>query len=193
MKLQASVVALFIFLSGCAFHSEPENNQEFYNISQLSELAGVYKNKGDPSGYLSEIIWGDIKSIIKPEVRHEDIEFIEVSSTEHSLIVKAIKGGCSIYEKSYIVGRDFKISDGKIVIHRDASLLTRGAGDVLVGPSYEQITLGLDAGKNGKYRNSGYAAGLVFLILPVAFSDISDTRFERVYDKPQGFRACSNR
>lgn len=191
MKLQALAVMLFIFLNGCAFHSEPKDNQEFYQISQMSELAGVYKNKGDPSGYLSAVIWGNIKKVIKPEVSHEEIEFIEVQSTENSLIVKAIKSGCAIYEKSYILGRDFKISGGKIIIHRDAFLLTRGGDDVLLGPSYEEITLGLDAGKHGKYRNSGYAAGLVFTLFPMAFSETNDVRYERVNERPQGFRPCS--
>jgi len=193
MKRQTLIVMLLIFLNGCAFHSEPKNNQEFYQISQLSELAGVYKNKGDPSGYLSAIIWGCSKLNINPAVSHADIEFIEVLSTENSLIVRAIKNGCAIYEKSYILGRDFKISGGKIIIHRDAFLLSRGAGDVLAGPSYEQITLGLDTGKHGKYRRSDYAAGLVFLLLPVAFSETDDTRFDRVSDKPREYKACSNR
>ena len=192
MMLKALAVMLLIFLNGCAFHSAPKDNQEFYQISQMSELTGVYKNKGDPSGYFSANIWGNIKLIIKPEVDHKDIEFIEVLSAENSLVVKAIKKGCSVYEKTYILGRDFKISGGKIIIHRDASLLTRGAGDVLVGPSYEQITLGIDTGKHGKYRNSGYAAGLVFLLFPIAFSETNDTRFERVNDKPQAFKTCSN-
>ncbi|WP_372522708.1 hypothetical protein [Sulfuricaulis sp.] len=191
MKPRVLAVMLFIFLNGCAFHSEPKDNQEFYKISQLSELAGVYKNKGDPSGYLSAIIWGYTKLNINPEVSHVDIEFIEVLSTENSLIVKAIKNGCAIYEKPYILGRDFNISGGKIIIHRDAFLLSRGAGDVLAGPSYEQITLGLDTGKHGKYRRSDYAAGLVFLLLPIAFSETNDTRFERVNDSPQGFKACN--
>ncbi len=191
MKRQSLIVILLIFLTGCVFHSEPKNIQQFYQISQLSELAGVYKNKGDPSGYLSAIIWGKPKLNINPAVSHADIEFIEVLSTENALTVKAIRNGCAIYEKSYILGRDFEISGGKIIIHRDAYLLSRGSGDVLVGPSYEQITLGLDTGKQGKYRRSDYAAGLVFLLWPVAFAVTEDTRFDRVNDKPREYKACS--
>jgi len=193
MKIQILAVMLFISLYGCAFHSEPEDNQDFYQISRTSELAGVYKNTGDPSGYLSEIIWGHTKLNITPEVSHADIEFIEVISEDNSLIVKAIKNGCVIYEKPYIYGQDFKISDGKIIIHRDTFLLSRGPGDVLAGPSYEQVTLGLDTAKHGKYRRSDYAAGLVLLLFPVAFSETSDTRFERVNDKPAGFKSCGSR
>lgn len=192
MKLQALAVMLFMFLNGCAFHSEPKDNQEFYQISQISELAGVYKNKGDPSGYLSEIIFGYTNLNTSPEVSHADIEFIEVLSTTNSLHVKAIKNGCTIYEKPYILGRDFNISGGKITLSKDAFLLSRGAGDVLAGPSYEKITLGLDTGGHGKYRKSDYAAGLVFLLLPIAFSATDDSRFERVNDRPPGFKACGN-
>ena len=200
MKFKTIIVLTIFLIAGCAFHSEPEGNQEFHQISQLPELAGVYKNKGNPSGYLSWIIWPDIKQI-RPDIKeiinadtgHEDIEFIEVIPKDNSLIVKAISNGCSIYDKTYILDRDFKISDGKIVIHREAHLLTRGGGDVLLGPSYEDITLGLDTGKHGKSRSSGYGAGLVFMMVPVAISDISDIRYERVSDKPQVFRNCNGR
>ena len=193
MKLQASVVLLFILLNGCAFHSGPKGNQDFYQISQMSELAGVYKNRGDPAGFLSEIILGNIKPNIDPETNHEDIEFIEVVSAENSLTVRAIKGGCMIYEKPYVIERDFKIEDGRIILHRDVFLLTRGAQDVMLGPSSEQITLGLDAGKHGKWRRLDYMAGLVYLVFPVAGSITSDIRFERVKAKPQEFDACGNR
>jgi hypothetical protein len=184
MKLQTMIIALSLSLSGCAFHSEPETNQDFHQVSQLSELGGIYKNAGDPSGYLSKIIG------ISPEANHGDIELIEVSSTENSLVVKAVRNGCSIHEKHYILDRDFKISDGKIVLRKEAHLLSRGTGDVLVGPSYEQVTLGLDAGKHGKMRESVHAAGLVFLVWPVAFTSTDDVRFERVNDRPSGFEAC---
>jgi len=199
MKFKTIIILTIFLIAGCAYHSEPEGNLEFHQISQLSELAGVYKNKGNPSGYLSRIIWPDIKEIrpdikeiLSPDTGHEDIEFIEVIPNDGSLIVKAISNGCSIYDKTYILDRDFKILDGKIVIHRETHLLTRGEGDVLLGPSYEEITLGLDTGKHGKSRSSAYAAGLV-LMIPIAFSDISDARYERVSDKPQVFKSCNGR
>ena len=188
-----ALVLILLLLGGCVFHSAPKNNQDFYHVTQLAEFEGVYKNKGDPKGFLSLIIWGDTGPNFNPVVPHQDVEFIEVLSTENSLTAKAIQNGCAIYEKSYVIGRDFEINDGKIAIHRDLSLLTRGSGDVLVGPSYEKITLGLDAGKNGKSRDSAYAAGMVFLLFPVAVSDTSDIRFERVADKPHGYKACDGR
>jgi hypothetical protein len=192
MTQRALVTILVLLLAGCASHSEPKGNQDFYTAAQLADFEGVYKNKGDPVGFLSQVIW-DTGSSTPPVVHYQDVEFIEVSSTKNSLTAKAIQNGCVIYEKSYVLGRDFEIDGGKISIHREVSLLTRGPGDVLLGPSYEKISLGLDAGKNGKFRYSGYAAGLAFLFLPIAASDMRDVRFERVADKPHGYKACDNR
>lgn len=184
-------------LAGCSLHSAPENNLDFEQILQLSELEGVYSNKGNPSGFLSQKIWPDIKEVF-PEIRnvetfdtgHDKIELIEVLAGENSLTVKAIRNGCAIYEKSYIPGRDFTISHGKLVIHRESHLLSRGSDDVLLGPSYEEVTIGIDTGKQGKSRSKGYAAGLVFMVIPVAVSDMTDIRYERVYDKPRNYGTC---
>lgn len=141
------VIIFILLLTGCVFHSAPKDNRDFYHVTQLSEFEGVYKNKGDPKGFLSLIIWGNTDPQMSPVVHYQDVEFIEVLATENSLTAKAIQNGCVIYEKSYVIGRDFEIDGGKIAIHRDVSLLTRGRGDVLVGPSYEKITLGLDEGE----------------------------------------------
>jgi hypothetical protein len=187
MKLRFMFAVLSIFLYGCVFNSGPENNQDYDQVTKLSELAGIYKNKGEPSLYLSGIIQ------MGGDVAPKEIEFVEVSSTEDSLVAKAIRNGCSIHERRYILGRDFKISNGKIVLHRDFILLSAGAGDVLVGPKYEQITLGIDAGGHGKFRQSGSAAGLVLLLFPFAATGARDVRFERVNDGRPEFEACSNR
>jgi hypothetical protein len=193
MKPYLLAAILILFFDGCVFHSEPKDNQDFYHVSQLAEFAGVYKNKGDPKGSLSHVIWNDTSPNMGPAGHHEDIEFIEVSSIENSLVVKAIQSGCVTYEKTYVQNRDFEIIDGEIVIETILSPLTRGPGDPLVGPVYAKRILGLDKGKQGKLRNSTYAAGLVYLFLPVAVADISDMRFERVADKPQGFKTCEDR
>lgn len=199
MKLKTFTFSLIFLVTGCTLHSGPEDNLEFHQISQLSELAGVYKNKGNPSGYLSWIIWPDIEKItpaiketISSDISHEDIELIEVIQKDNSLIVKAINKGCSIFEKMYILGQDFKIKDGKIIIRKETHLLSRGGDDVLLGPSYEDITLGLDSGKHAKSRSLGYAAGLVLMIFPMAVSDTSDIRYDRVSDKPLEFKNCNN-
>ncbi|WP_157671778.1 hypothetical protein [Desulfuromonas soudanensis] len=191
--IKSTLFILLLSLSSCAYHSEPKNNRDFQKVSNLSEFEGIYKNKGNPSGYLSQIIWNDFKLGNDDKIDHETIEFIEVIASDNSLIVKAITNGCTSYEKSYNEGKDFKITDGKITIRREAYLLSRGSGDVVVGPSYEQLTLGLDTSKHGKSKRSEYVAGLVLFILPVSVSDTRETEYERVSDKPRDFRSCNNR
>jgi hypothetical protein len=194
MKQFVLIVIFSLFLEGCVFHSGPEDNKDFIYISQPAELTGIYINKGDPGGYLSNVIWGDWSGNARtnggPVAQDQDIEFIEVSSSENSLIVKTIQNGCANYEQTYVIGRDFEISNGKIVIQTVFSPLTRGAGDPLIGPVYAKRTLGLDVGKQGKVRGSTYAAGLVYMFLPVAISDTQDTKFNRITDKPQGYKTC---
>jgi hypothetical protein len=192
MKFKIIAFMMLIILCSCAFHIEPSDNQEFHQISQLSELAGVYKNNGNPSGYLSQIIWNDIKSIIDG-IDHEQIEFIEVTPKDNSLIVGAISGGCTIYKRTYILGRDFNITDGKITMHKNTFLYTRGGDDPLLGPSYEKTTLGLDVKNQGKSRDYEYGVGLLLMAVPVSVSQTRDIRYERVSDKPLGFKDCINR
>jgi len=140
---------LLVFLSGCMLSSAPDDNAEFYRVSRLSELAGVYQNQGNPSGYLSQKIWPDIKEVF-PGIKavktfdsgHEDIELIEVVPKDNALVVRAVRNGCAVHEQSYLLGKDFDISNGKVVIHRETHLLSRGSGDVLAGPSYEDVPWG---------------------------------------------------
>ncbi len=197
MKYKLVITLTIFLLAGCAFHSEPEGNREFHQIAALSELAGVYRNQGNPSGFLSSMIWPDInpirpegKEIINGNTGHESIEFIEVIPKNNSLLVKAIRNGCAIYDKTYTLDHDFKISAGKIILHRETHLLGRGADDVLVGPSYEEITLGLDTAKHGKSTSSGYAAGLVLMLFPLAVSETTEIRYERVSAEPLEFKNC---
>lgn len=182
-----------MFLGACVFHTKPSGNQAFDEISQLSELAGVYANRGNPSGFLSQVIWGNAPPWQDAAIGHENIELIEVIPDNDAITVKAIDHGCTVYQKSYAAGRDFELSDGKIIIHREFYLLSRGAGDVLAGPSYEQVTLGIDTQKQGKSKSSEYAAGLIFMLLPLAAADIHEIKYEKVSDKPVGFESCTKR
>lgn len=184
MKWSASLAIFILFLNGCASHSAPKDKINISHTTELKEFAGIFKNAGDPEGYLSRIIWGwgDLKlSSNNSKIQHKEVpELIEVSSNEDSLVVKAIKNECVIYKREYIVGRDFEINDGKIVMHKEVSFLTRGAGDPLVGPSYEKIVLGLDVDGHGVYKSQGSYAGLIYLLFPVGWSDVSEIRFERL-------------
>jgi len=204
-----TLVALIApLLDGCVGGpSGPKDNQDFSRISKLAELEGVYKNEGDNGNintdfphYLSENIWGyksnwgGTSENLPPGVHHKNIEFIEVTSTDNTLTAKAIQKGCVVYEMTYTIRKDFELKDGQLVIHKNTNLLSRGGRDLALGPSYEEVSLGIDTGKQGKARSTMYAAVLFYMVIPiVAAGATSDVRYERVSDKPQGFKTCENR
>ncbi len=191
-KIISVTISIFLFLQlpACAFHTQPENNSEYYYISELAELDGVYRNKGNPSGYLSILVLGDLPTITDGKIQHESIDLIDVSVTGTSINVKAVKANCSVYEKNYIAGQDFDVGDGKITLRRKFNLITRGGDDPLLGPSYEEITLGIDQEKQGKSTNVSYAAGLVFAIVPIAASATTEVRYERLENKHGEYPPC---
>jgi hypothetical protein len=199
MKRYALVLILVLLLDGCAEFIGPQDNRDFYRVSQLAEFAGVYKNEGKGGEtnlnfhhYLSVEIWGSDFPVMNAQryQAHAEVEFIEVTSADNSLTAKAIQNGCVVYEKTYIIGKDFDIKNGQLVIHKRIYPLGAGSGNVIAGPAYEEITLGIDTGKQGKARSTYYQAGLIFLLIPYAGSMTQDVRFERVSDKPQGYRPC---
>jgi hypothetical protein len=186
-----TVIALLfvVTLSGCIVVNEvPKENLEFAPKADAQDFKGVYRNAGDPNGYLSQQIWRDHGYIIDnfgKKTPHKEIELVEVLSKGDTLTVRAIKDECVIYQKDYVVGRDFTLTDGRIVLNRRFHPLSRegddgGHGDVLVGPSYEKIELGLDSKGDGKYRNQGYFAGMVFLFIPIAGGGTSDVKFTKL-------------
>lgn len=190
MKRGILSVIVCLIVSGCASYSDPKGS-DFRPIKNISETEGVYRNS-TISGYLSSVIWGGDVLNKTPLAGHHAIDLIEVAPTPSSVTVNAIANGCVVYTQSYTVGRDIKISNGRIIVRRKLEhLLSRGSGDVLVGPSFEEIALGLDEDNQGMYRSSTFAAGLVFLMLPVAFSETKEEmHFARVATRAGGFPNC---
>lgn len=175
--------ALTLLLTGCIIgNSAPRENFEFLQTTDLQQFTGVYKNAGDPSGYLSKLIWkgSHIFDTYGKNVPHQEIELIGVSSFDNALAVNAIKGGCVVHSQTYVLDRDFTVRNGKIVLKYESNFLSRGSGDVLVGPSFEKIELGLDVKGNGKYKSQTYFAGLVFLFLPIAGGGTEELKFEKL-------------
>jgi hypothetical protein len=167
-------------------HQGPVENQSFREVQQLTELEGVYVNKGDPKGFLSQEIWPKVGNF-----SHEAIQYIEVNAANDALIVKAIKNDCVVYERSYLLGRDFSVVDGAISIRSESHAVTRGPGDVVVGPSFQSKTLGIDKSGNGKARDSFFMAGLVFMIFPIALSDTKEVRYLKSTVAIDSFEKCS--
>lgn len=169
-----------LLLNGCIFRSAPPENVGFQPVENLKEFEGIFQNLGernpkDQPVYLSYLIW---KS---RDVPHSAITTIEVKVPDaDTLIVRAFRDDQIEKEDTLIRERDFKIRDGRILLNRQWALLNYGADDPTVGPRYEIYEIGLDAKGDGKYRSHAAFAGLVFLLIPVAFSDTDEVRFVRL-------------
>ena len=177
--------SLAVVTSGC-MHQGPVQNQNFREVQYLTELEGVYVNKGDPKGFLSQEIWPKVGNF-----SHEAIQYIEVNSANDTLIVKAIKSDCVVYERSYVLGRDFSLVDGAISIRSKSHAFSRGPGDLVLGPSFQSTTLGVDPSGNGKSRDSFAMAGLVLMILPIALSDTREVKYLKSTQAIHTFKKCS--
>ena len=177
LSLKVYLIVLFIIISGCTRYSAPENNLKFSNLDSAGQLEGIFKNEGDPRGYLSKYVFRDSKP---KNITHYDIDLIQVIFSENTLFVNAIMTDCIIYAEKYVYGTDFDFVNGKIVINSDIDILTRGKGDPIVGPSYEEFVIGLDSKGHGKTKSSMTIAGLVYLVFPVVFRDVSESRFLRI-------------
>ncbi len=179
----AGICVLLFILSGCATVSEPENNQGFQHVSKISELTGVYDNYGDPQYYLSQFIFTNLPDY------HYNIDLIEVSPIENGVLVKAIKDDCYIHAESFLLGKDFDLSGGKILLMRDATLIPMVAENVVTGPMYQQDSIGIDTDGHGKLKRSVF----VTMILPLPFAAIGfeDIRFEKIPDINRVFKSCS--
>jgi hypothetical protein len=55
-------------------------------------------------------------------------------------------------------------------------------GEPLIGPYYENNVLGIDQTGQGKYRQEGAVAGLVYALLPIALGSREDVRFVKIGD-----------
>jgi hypothetical protein len=179
-KILNSLILVVIFLSyGCVMFTGPPNNVGFDAIEDLHQLDGIYRNQGEGSDltgvpYLSAIIWRSDKSL-----NHAQIQEIEVKAlNDKTLLVNAYIGKIICKTDEFTKGIDFKFSDGKITLKRDAGLYKDGG--VIVGPYYENIEIGLDKHGDGKYRQKFSVAGIVYLVLPVAGGGRDDFRYKRI-------------
>ncbi len=175
------LIILSVLMVVACVSSAPISNAEFDTIKSLSDLQGLYRNKGDtgesiPAIYLSRVIWPDDK-----ELNHESIYAVEVlKSGSTQLFVKALSSQAVEKEDRFLLGKDFSLEDGRITIKREGGVAGFKSGEPMLGLYYGSVTLGLDKKGHGKYRSSGSAIGMVFLIVPMAISGQNDVRFERI-------------
>jgi hypothetical protein len=171
-----------VLIAGCSFHSAPADNVEFRGVVALQEFEGRFTNLGEVEGegaapvYLSAQIWPK-----EPAMAHDTITAVEVwAENEDTLLVRALRQDAVARESRFVLGKDFQLREGRIQLNSDWALLNEGAGDPLVGPRYSRAELGLDTRGNAKYRSQGAAAGLIFMMLPVALSLSEEVRFVRM-------------
>ena len=181
MSRHAVIFLLALALSACA-SAPPPNHAPLRATTTLAQLEGVYENKGDgatdqaPTLYLSSILWPDDDSL-----DHQQIERIAVDrQSENSLQIRAMRGGEIVRRKELIEGQDFKIQDGVIVLSGETGISGFRTGEPLLGFYGGSSKFGLDVEGHGKYHSSGTAAGLAFMLVPVAASYARDVRFRRV-------------
>jgi hypothetical protein len=161
---------------------------EFGSVRSLSDLDGVYRNAGTRedgaapgqplhcSRHLSSLIWPQEQNL-----PHKQIETIEVRAVgEHSLLVRAFSGAKCIHSSTFEQGRHFTLEGGRLLGQPHFEPLSEGSGDVLVGPRSMTLELGLDRGGAGKSRQTQWAAGLVFLLIPTGLYTREDFHFEKI-------------
>jgi len=179
--MNATVRKLLIFvlyagLTGCLY-SGPENNSEFDRVTDLRSFAGIYRNAGEPSGYLSDVIWHGMipgRTVVNIEVRLPH---------EKSLSVMALdERGSVLKEQLFEEGKDFKMCQGRICLKNSTRIVGGQAQDPMLGVGNEYSELGLDQQGSGKFRSGGSAVGLVYMVIPMAVKSKEDIRFTRIGD-----------
>ncbi|MEE4145522.1 MAG: hypothetical protein V2I26_12025 [Halieaceae bacterium] len=192
MRLKNTIPLILVsaLLGSCVFYSGPEEEVQLTRLASLGDMAGVYDNEGDPEGYLSWYFFGYDpigNSAENAQIEHDAIERIQLSRIDNGLDVKALGQDCLLAERQLLEGEELELDDGHVVIDQEAYLLTRGAGDVALGPSTSKTILSIDVNGNLIWRRQDYAAGLLFVIFPMALSDRSEKRFQRLDIVPKEF------
>lgn len=186
MYIKIVLVLISFSLAGC-LSSGPINNADFGRIQKIEQLEGVYKNSGERGLYsnsqppyyflLSRFIWPGEGSLA-----HEMIDKVEVRKAgDNMLIVKAIGEGVVYKESIFIEGKDFILSHGRIRLSRTFGMMGFQKGDVILGPYYDAMELGVDSHGDGKFRHTFRTAGFL-IILPIAMGGDEDVRFMRVQE-----------
>ena len=168
--------------AGCTFSSAPPRNIAFATVTDLHQLQGRYRNRGlggaeEMPMFLSGLIWPADSAL-----DHTSIDAIDVDAPSAStLTVRAIDAQSTVVKEStFVEGRDFELEAGRLRIKRRGALLGEAPDDPLVGPRMEEVELGIDLRGHGKYRSTFTAAGLVYLLVPVAVHGAQEVRFERI-------------
>jgi hypothetical protein len=180
-----------LLVGGCVgvFSSSPPDNVEFASVTDLHQLDGRYRNRGEGAPdaqwttYLSALIFpGDTA------LDHGAIESIHVRATSATgLAVRALDArGVVIKESGFVRGREFELEEGRLRIRTRFAVSpfveNEAPDNPFVGPMKETVELGIDLRGHGKYRSSTFVAGLVYLFMPIVVGGSDQVRFERFTD-----------
>lgn len=181
MRQYSSIISIIMFLGACV-STAPSDNAPFDVITNIAQLEGVYKNQGDGgpdenvSVYLSRVFWPDDGS---PD--HRSIDKIKVEKqSQDTLVVNAFNGDIAVKTATFIEGREFSIEDGVIVLSDEAGIAGLKADEPLLGVYAGSRKLGLDEKGHGKFHSHEAAAGLAYMVFPVAAGLSRDVRFYRI-------------
>ena len=172
-------LAAFVLLVQACITAGPPGNVRFANVENVAALEGVYQNLGErhdaaPPVYLSALIWPeglDHRSITTVEVRALDRRTLAVKANSKEGVAK---------EGTFVEGRDFELSSGRIVLKKRVGFIGLIESEAhAVGPTYEQRELGIDRKGHGKLSQQQTIVGLVMMI-PMAIGTREDVRFRRI-------------
>jgi hypothetical protein len=185
-QIRSAVLVLLCIcgVQGC-FVSKPPKNVGFGRATTLHDLEGNYVNQGevkegDPTAFLSAIIWPN-----DPDLAHGNIETVEVRAEGDTLLtVRAIGSHGDVTRTSaFRRGKQFDLREGRILLKRKSSgVVPHRDGDVMLGVVSETVELGIDARGDAKYKTTSVAAGLVYLVIPIAGGDTREVRFRKLHE-----------
>ena len=195
-KLMASsFVALLLFCSCSSTAKGPPNHSSFVTIKNISELAGTYKNRGQPgdvkfrSIYLSTILWP-----LDMDLKHEVIQTISVVEVAPgTLEAKALSDNVVVKVGRFVENQDFTLEEGRIMLRHEAGLAGLQAGAPLLDPCPDGSESGLDANERNKCSDEYTVAGLTFLLFPVAADLTEEFFYEKLPETKQSLSANGER
>lgn len=176
---------------GCisVLSTAPADNVEFATVTDLHQLDGRYRNRGEGGPeqqwptFLSQLLFPGDKAL-----DHSSIDAIDVRTTSTTtLTVRALDADAVVTKESaFVRGQHFELKEGRLLISRrfafSPAIRSEAPDNPFIGPMTETVELGIDLRGHGKYRSSAFAAGLVYLFLPVALGGSDQVRFERIED-----------
>lgn len=177
--IQIVIITVVVNLTGCFSFTEPKNNNDFGKIIKISDLNGIYLNKGDTGNerkiYLSYIIWNNDKFL---KQKHKLIDSIVVKALNQTqLRIQAIQNQSVIKEQIFVKNKDFNIdSSGRINLKSEFEVVNH----IALGVGYQRTTLGVDILGNIKHVTSSSFIGTVIVIMPFVYHGTEDVRFLKI-------------